>query len=389
MAEKPAKPHRDFPLFPHASGQWAKKILGRTRYFGPWSDPQAALETWLAQRDDLLAGREPTATGTSMTLEDLADRFLTTKETAVRNGELNQQTYDHYWRTFVRMLRCLGKTRRIGSLGPEDFDRLRFALSERTGLVRLKVEMQRVRTLCKFAFDQGYLDKPIRYGAAFKSPTQKAIRVARQDKGSRMFSAVEIRRMLGATRRRPVLRALILLGINCGFGNNDCATLAVSSLDSENGWVTHPRPKTGAPRRAKLWPETVEALAQAMARNPPPRHPEDSRLALLTSKGYRWRHTGVSHDAIGIKFYRLLVRLGIYYPGRTFYSLRRTFATIAEESGDEVAKSYIMGHAEDVNDMRAVYRQRISDKRLAAVAAYVHAWVFGESSEPSDPPQKP
>src|SRR5690606_7774981 len=68
----------------------------------------------------------------------------------------------------------------------------------------------------------------------------------------------------------PALRAMILLAINGGMGNFDCASLPMSAVNLETGWVNYPRPKTGVGRRFPLWPETAAAIQEAIDKRPEP-----------------------------------------------------------------------------------------------------------------------
>jgi integrase len=81
-------------------------------------------------------------------------------------------------------------------------------------------------------------------------------------------------------------------------------------------------------------------------------------------------------NPISQEFRKLADATGVYRRGLTFYSIRHTFATVAGETKDQVAVNAIMGHVD--SSIPAMYRERISDERLRAVAQYVHTWLFGQ-----------
>src|ERR1017187_4092945 len=93
---KPAKPYPEFPLFPHATGPWAKKIRGKLVYFGPWDDPDGALAKYLEQKTDLHAGRKPRPDADVLTVKELANAFLNHKTTTMVTGELSIHTWNDY-----------------------------------------------------------------------------------------------------------------------------------------------------------------------------------------------------------------------------------------------------------------------------------------------------
>src|SRR5438552_5621334 len=95
-AGKPAKPYPEFPLTAHPAGYWCKKIRGKLHYFGPWSDPDAALAKYLKQKDDLHAGRKPREATDGATVHELVNKFLNQKQALVGSGELSPRTWADY-----------------------------------------------------------------------------------------------------------------------------------------------------------------------------------------------------------------------------------------------------------------------------------------------------
>jgi integrase len=391
--DKPDKPYDGYPLFAHLTKRWAKKIRGKLHYFGPWSDPMAALNKYLEQKDDLHAGRKPREPGSEEadgpTLQDLANRFLTTKIHKRDAREITSRTFAEYKATCERVIQAFGLTRLLDDLRPEDFEQFRATLATTRGPVALKNEIQRVRVLFKYAFDQGVIDRPIRYGQSFDRPSKHVLRKEKAKRAPRMFEGFEIRAMVDGAlvvgeegpelvRASAPMRAMILLGINCGFGNTDVGRLPLTALDLERGWVNFARPKTGISRRCPLWPETVAALQEAIADRPAPVAPADADLVFVTKYGGGWAKE-TRDNPVTKEVAKLLRAFGLARAGVNFYALRHGFETIGGEAHDQAAVDHIMGHARD--DMASNYRERISDERLKAVTDRVRRWLYPESAQ--------
>ena len=379
---RPSKPTPDFPLFPHAAGVWAKKIRGKLHYFGPWADPDGALAKYLEQKDALHAGRMPRESMDGSTVKDAANAFLNHKQTRLDAGEISPRTFAEYRETCDLVVSEFGKRRLLDDLDADDFTALRDLMAKKWGPVRLGNAVQRVRSVLKYAMAAGLTERPIRFGPGFTRPSAKVLRMHRAKQGPKLFTAEEVRRLVAAAGQP--LKAMILLGVNCGFGMADCGALPLSAVDLDAAMIDFARPKTGIPRRCALWPETVKALKEALAKRPEAKDPADARLVFLTYQGRRWAKATASSPAV-YKVSMLLRRLKINgRKGLGFYTLRHTFRTVADEARDQPAADFIMGH--EVPHMSAVYRERISDDRLQAIADHVRAWLYAPPRK--DEPQR-
>lgn len=354
--QKPNKPYEDYPLFAHDNGQWAKKIRGKFHYFGKWESPDEAIELYLKERDHLQAGiNPPNRTGHSIL--EVCDRFLVKRKHDKDAGEITPKTYQDYENN-CKLLKSLAGDWCIEEMQPEHWAKLRADLCKGVGTTTAANRIRLARVALRYLDE--IAEKLPRWGKNFSEPSQRTKRKARIEAGQRMHTPEQIRKAIDGANEQ--FAAMILLGINCGFGNGDCAAIEWKHIDLDKGWHTFHRPKTYIERKAKLWPETITALKELM-------HEDEEGSSGLgrvftTKYGNVWNASAVSHEAN---------KLGI-----TFYNLRRTFRTVADDIADTKAIRLIMGHVASDDDMDARYTQRIDDKRLVKIAEHVHKWLYGK-----------
>jgi len=401
-AKKPSKPYKEFPLFPHAAGVWAKKIRGKFFYFGPWDDHKGALDKYLKERDYLYAGKPPPLPD-GMAMLELADRYIDAKSAALAVGELSRQHFRDCKRDANIAANVLGDKRPVNTLAMEDFRRLREAIAEGRNATTITNIIIRIRAMFTWAKEKAkIIDELPEYGGEFSPPPLRVRRKALREGGPRDMKPDEIHAMLDAAQNAAHgqllnLRAMILLGINAGLGNTDCAVLKLPDLDLKAGILDNSRSKTEEKRRAALWPETVTAIKVSLKRREKmiERHgplPDDLKNIVFITKKRRpyisYSETGETgkNDAVGAEFLTLARSLGTKH---SFYDLRRTFCTIADESLDGAAVKLVMGHRPHQADMTSVYRQRFPDERLRAVSERVRTWLYGKPKRKSKKKEKP
>jgi integrase len=376
---KPIWPHSAIcTLTPHPSGSWCKRIGGKLRYFGPLNNPDAALRKYIAYADAQINNRAEwqAIDKSTITLAHAFNKFLTERQSAVAAGELSAGQYARYRAIAAHTLAALGRDRLFASLNPSDFAALRKTLSG--GTVSVKNKITWIRTILRWAED--YFGVKVAYGGMFDKPSRRAMEAG--SKKRQLFTPAEVLALLDAAS--PVTKCFVLLGINCGFGQHDIATLRGDAVDLDRGVITHARGKTGIRRINPLWPETVKALKEY--ERPNKMLPD---LVFVTRFGQAWVRETVRLDAAGvIKSTTYIDAIGQEFDKvcdtakvdrRGFYTFRHTFRSVADEVADTTAIECLMGHLK--GGMGGVYTQLMANKmeRLRKVVDHVHAWAFTQS----------
>lgn len=343
-----------FPLTLHRTGQYCKKIRGSFHYFG--TDKEQALQRYLEQATYLHTGKgkKPEAIEGSILLKMLCNLYLEHQETRATIGEVKLRHVSDQTLILRSLVKFVGPNRLVSDVSTIDLQsyRQRLIKAGRTSHT-INNHISTIKAMFNWASENEVVHT---------TPNLKAIKKIAHAKNEKpTFTVAQIQTLLQNAGLQ--MRAMIWLGLNCGFGCTDCAELKWSNLDMENRRVRFPRGKTGVDRNLPLWPETLEALLRV---------PRLGELVFYTHKGNPWVRTARStkkdgtekytkDDAVTQEFSKLMKKAGIEVPKRVgFYTLRRTAATVAANSGDPFAVQKLLGHA-DVK-MASTYVQNISEQ---------------------------
>ena len=367
---KPEKPWPDYPLTPHQNGKWCKKVRGQLFYFGSWDDPIGALNEWLAEEPNIRGSGQKSTDTSELDILWLCNTFYEAKEQQRDNGDLSTAALEDYESACKYILKFFGKRRLLSTIDAPDFARMRKQFPATWNSTTINNHIARISAVFNFAFASGGTDRPIRFGLNFKRVSRKRQRLERAKKPRKYFSAEQIHKLLDAADFQ--VKAMILLGINAGYGNADCGRLTVPMIDFGRSWLEGLREKTAIERAAWLWPETIDAVNEAIENKFPNAPTSLADHVFVTKRRQAWHRDTGKASPLSASFKKLCEQSGVYQKGVGFYALRHTFETVAGNAKDQIAVNYVMGHCDD--SMAEVYREGIEPQRIIDVCSFVRQW---------------
>jgi len=348
-----------FPLTRHKTGQYCKKIKGKIYYFG--TNKKEALSRYLEQAAYLHGGKMSNSKSNERTLsiKTLCNLYLDHQESRSIIGEIKYRRLYDQTSLLKDFVKFIGPNRVVSDISTVDLQNYRKKLIKSGKAPEtINNRIATVKALYNWAVDNEIIDH---------SPRLRAVKKIKQTRRERpTFKTDQIQTLLEIANIK--MKAMIWLGLNCGFGCTDCAELKWKNLDLENGRVIFPRGKTGIERNLPLWPETILALKQV---------PKEGELVFYTQKGNPWVWAGrkkrkdgneryIKGDVVSKAFSKLMKKAGIRKPyGVGFYTLRRTAATLTARSGDPFAVQRLLGHAD--LKMATTYVQDVSEQTDRAI----------------------
>jgi integrase len=358
---KPDKPYQSYPLFAHVCGKWAKKIDGKSCYFGTWDDPDKALAEYRAYIDDKELSDE------GLSIAGAANLFLTSKKSQVDSGLMAKRTYSEYRSTLKAMLEHWGREYLIEDIDQNALIGYHKERSATRNLVSMGNECVRVKTFFLYLQERELIPEIPKFPEEFKKPSKKLVRRHKREVGSKVIPVEDIRRLLfnaGGT-----LKPMILLGLQGGFSPADIANLQVGHVHIESKIIDMPRVKTEVDRVVPLWYETINALNNYRDNAPKAANKEAGFYFFRTPSGHR---LNPDKSEFTNWFTSLARQCGL--PKATAYWLRHTCQNIGERTGDSTAVKMLMGHADQ--SISDTYRHEIGMDRLQAVTTAINDWLY-------------
>jgi hypothetical protein len=142
----------------HSFGAWAKRFEGGlVRVEG--DDWKAALEEYKKVAADLHVGRTPRVQTDGLTVADLCNRFLTSKQRKKEAGELTARLFAEYKEVTNICVKSFGANRLVDDLAADDFGAVRVRTAQKWGPVRLANGITRVKSVFRYGTDSGSLSE--------------------------------------------------------------------------------------------------------------------------------------------------------------------------------------------------------------------------------------